>query len=473
MKKKSLILFSIIILSIALRLINISSYGLWKDENATILIANGQKTQNDSISVFSNFELLESNNFKGVVNSTVADNGNSILYNLSLHYWQLITGHEPVYGHLLSLLFGILTVFVSFHLSNFLFRNVKISLFISLLFALHPVLVEFSQELRSYSMGIFISLLSSIQFFRIIENKISKYTYLIYTFLTVCAMLTHYLIASVFVAHLLVFIIFVREKIIWKNFFISATTAVIIFLFWMNNYGFDGLLVMDSQNEFYKNLAENFTDGKNTFYIPSNFKNIITGWFQVWLQVFGNQFQNFQLRIREILVLFTIPLSTIIYTLIFQYKNKIVTKKLKILAIFILTQTIFSTILSIKSGHCIPFQPLYSNFIIPYAIILLGYSMFFMQSRIKLKIIAWIINSLILCIFITSLIPTYFNLTNKYPAINYELEAAKEIELKYKEFDTISVKSPPRARLINLYLNQTKKYEFKIDTTIRRIFIVK
>jgi hypothetical protein len=232
--------------------------------------------------------------------------------------------------------------------------------------------------------------------------------------------------------------------------------------------GYEGLEIMSLQNNNYTKIAE--LSSHNSFALPATTQNILTGWLQIWLSIFGNCLQDWGLRIREIALLLIIPFALLGYLFFSSKKNNEFKRKIISLLILVFTQTLFATLLAIKSGHIISFQTTYTNFVIPYAMILIGCGLFDYYQINKYQSI--ILGFTIICIMIISLIPCYSNRNKHYPVVNQHYLFAKEVQLKYKRGNEILIKFPYDAKMINLYLDDDVMYPQKIDTTLKTKFLI-
>jgi uncharacterized membrane protein len=471
MSNRTLVLL-ILALGLMLRIYNIARYGSSWDEQISNLIANGSYNENLPQGTFTNADVRAQNTAGSVAAGTVKDNGNSIAYNIILHYWLKLFGNGDAQSRSLSMLTGLLMIPLAFRFSVLLFNNVRAAAFTALLFSIHPLLVEFSQATRAYSMGTFFCLWSTYAFYKIITGQATRKTYIIYTVTAALALLTHYLAVTVFLAHGIIFLLYVRKKHVLISYIVSGVIACTLFGAWMISGGMKGMEVMNAQNANYTTLAANFKAGDKAFYIPATAGNILTGWMQIWLRITGNSMQGFGLRIREIAMLLIIPFAIII--LLFRSIAAQVEQRRKIIFLLIMTfiQTGFATILALKSGHCISFQPQYTTFIVPYAMLLLGYAITVLSENIRTKKMAAGLGVPLMLLMIISLFPKYRNLTGIYPDKNLPLNAAKDIAQQYQKGDIVKIKSEKDAMLINMYLEQDVTYVQQVDTGMHYIYNV-
>lgn len=463
---------AIVLIGFVLRLYEIDNYGLWFDEECSVLAANGISDFIDTTSInFTNSMVKSQNTINNVIRSTIIyDSGNSIAYNLMLHFWVQLFGNSDFAVRSLSLIFGCLIVCISYLISKKLFRDVLIAQVIVILICFHPLLIEYSRMARAYSMATFLSMLSTFFFIRIITIKTRNSNYLYYILFVILSLLTHYLTSTIFIAHGLIFLFNVRDKITWIKYTTSVFIVFILFYVWLYFWGNAGLNIMNERSLNYTSAALNYKQGDNPLYIPASLTNLITCIIQVWLQVFGNSMQNLGFRIRELAILLILPISLIA----FMFKNGSENPYLKICKLFLITvavQMVYSLILAVKSKHCVSFQPHYAIFVAPYATILLGFSISYLYLKNVIKrLILFLCFFLVFVIQILSLAPIYNNASSRFPLTNKPLIIASQINNFYKEGEVVVFKNANTAKLVNLYLINKKLIVERIDTTITNDF---
>ncbi len=456
----------IIILGFLTRIYNIDKYGVWYDEQISILIANGQNHV-ELPTTFNNSKFSETNTLDGVLKSTISDNGNSIAYNVVLHFWLSLFGNSDFNARILSLIFSVISIIVAYKFSNAYFNNRSLSLLVALMFAVHPLLVHFGQETRVYSMALLFSFLSSYYFFHIVFEKASVYYYLLYSTTTFISLTSHYLSAPIFIAHLIIFVVYTRDKQIWIKYISSGILTLGLFSSWLFVGGLEGYVVLAGQNKEYISIV---ASGKSTFAQPATLQNIITGWFQIWLQIFGNRFQNWGFRVRELFVLLVIPFYLVVNLFSYVKLNFISSQKVVSLIIMVFTQTAFATFFAIKSGHTLSFQPSYAIFVIPYAIFLMGSSLYFCYQNNKKLAIGF--GFFVLFTMVASLPIRYLNFNKILPSSNQYYKNAQIIKTTYNQHNEIVFKSSFDAKMTNLYFGNSI-YQQRIDTSLNIVYLIK
>ena len=127
------LLLAILVLSVLLRLHGLGKDGFWFDEATTLLVAERGPGPI--------FKLCSGDNVPPA-------------YHLALHFW-LYGGRSEVWVRLLSVAFGVATVYVTWRLGNML-AGYPVGFYSALFVALSPANIAYSQEARMNSMAEFL-----------------------------------------------------------------------------------------------------------------------------------------------------------------------------------------------------------------------------------------------------------------------------------------------------------------------------
>lgn len=337
---------------------------------------------------FTTAEIAKKNTLKNVYLSTLQDNG-SILYFTTLHYWFKYFGISKYSSRYLSLIFSCLTVLLLYFVSFEITKSVNISLFATLLLAIHPLSLASAQFTRSHSMAGFFTLFASLILFKIINSKKINIIYsLVYGLLMACSLLSHYFTIYIFFGHGLIFLFKVREKSIWVNYLLGGSLGCLLYGIWMINGGLEGLKIVSIVHDQFLALAQNYKPGGNAYYIPSNFKNIFGGCLQTLMPLFGNFLQNLGFKISLIAPLLAIPIISIFYVIYKSDDNNKTRNVYSILGLLILAQLVWAIITSLKMGYTIFFIPAYSQYVAPFTALILAFTILKLKNILPLKI--WI-----------------------------------------------------------------------------------
>ena len=471
-------LFLIIAIGFILRTYNLGTFSIWEDEKISICIANGISRNNPlgSASVTQN-DILQKNTIENVVSSTATDNGNCIAYNILLHTWSKTFGNSDGSIRFLSVLASFLLLFVAAGFTNDLIGSRKVTLLSLLFIAFHSLLMAYSHQARAYALGSFFTLLSSWFFIKLflIEKKPTRTFpyYAGYIIFGALSLLTHYLTICIFIAHAIIILLFTKRNRSWLFFTLAGVSIGLLVGIWFYFGGLDGYRVLNSQNLRYARDVVKFKPGEDTFIMPTSVRHVFTGIMQVWLQLFGNMMQLLKFRIREVAITLLIPLS-IIGIAWWRSKDPAVRRKILILVVLTFTQTLFATFLAIKSGHCISFQPLYSIFVVPYAMILLAYSfiLLFNSDNRNIKGLAYGFFAIWIGIMCLSWYPVLTDKKMGKPAreSNPYTRLAGMVSNSYSQGDTLVAPLPKDIYLLNLYLNSDKQVIQKTDSNVLKKF---
>lgn len=211
MKKKIKIslIWIILIIATLLRLINLGAESIWIDEATSLYHAQ--------------------ESFMGNI-KWVASDTNLPLYNIFLWQWIRLFGISEIAIRSLSVIFGIMSVFMIYLLGKRLFSK-KIGILSAIFLSISSAHLYYSQEARSYSLFIFLSLLSTYFFYNYLTEKKGRLFYVITTILMIY---TH--IFSVFVILIQnLFLIYKQRKRLKQliEWFILQLIIILSFLPWL------------------------------------------------------------------------------------------------------------------------------------------------------------------------------------------------------------------------------------------------
>lgn len=213
--KKALPVFLILIIFIGLRLYKIDSKNLWFDEIYSWNISQGSEVQ--------------------IISETSGDIHPPLFY-ITLKYWNSLFSDSVISMRLLSVIFSIAGFFLLYRLLKLLNTGEYSIIIILLLFAVSPLNIYYSQEVRMLSMNMFLCLGSVYYFYEMLtqEKKLSGIKYLFFTFL---ALYTHYFSMLILLTQLIIALIFLKTKTAersdLKKFFYHAAGAFILFIPWL------------------------------------------------------------------------------------------------------------------------------------------------------------------------------------------------------------------------------------------------
>ncbi len=129
--KYQLLLILIFLLGFAVRLYHIDALDMWRDESFSINVATKQPHK--------------------ILDITIKDI-HPPLHLILLHFWMKAFGSSAFSVRMLSLIFGMTTIYFTYLLSTLAFSNPTYRLLTTLFASINPLLIVYSQEARCYSM---------------------------------------------------------------------------------------------------------------------------------------------------------------------------------------------------------------------------------------------------------------------------------------------------------------------------------
>lgn len=251
-------MFIILLLGVVLRLYRLGIFSFWFDEAVSAYWS-------DQSSLLNMWKLQHP----------------SCLYFWFLHYWRLLGTAESIL-RLSSVFFGIASIIGIYYLGQLLFVK-KTGILSAFLLAISPFHIYYSQELRMYTLISFLSIMSTLLFFKALEeNKnIFWFGYIIFSvlILNIQAMTSLILFAQA----AFFFINIKRYKPLLKKWVISHAVIISFFILWLiiflrkvsfvigmygnSNHIIDKPLPVSLKNVFFtfKNFSIGYNAAKFTF----------------------------------------------------------------------------------------------------------------------------------------------------------------------------------------------------------------
>ncbi|MEO8446117.1 MAG: glycosyltransferase family 39 protein [bacterium] len=189
MKTKAVILL-IIILSAAIRFYNIDQKNLWFDEIYSWKISQGDVVQ--------------------IVIATSGDIHPPLYYTV-LKNWNKLFSDSVISMRMLSVLFSLLSIFFIYKISKLFFKEDLPVILILLMYAVSPLNLYYSQEVRMLNLNLLLCL-GSVYFFYCFVKRSSVMNGLLYTLFTVLALYTHYFAFLIFFTEVIILIILYLTK---------------------------------------------------------------------------------------------------------------------------------------------------------------------------------------------------------------------------------------------------------------------
>ncbi|QQG44336.1 MAG: glycosyltransferase family 39 protein [Candidatus Roizmanbacteria bacterium] len=214
-KKERLILGLIILIGAFLRFFNLGKESLWLDEAYSVKLANV--------------------NFFQIWDKVRTSDVHPPFYYMLLNLWIKTFGDSEFAVRSLSVVFGILSIFMIYKLTQLLF-NKNTGLVAALILALSPFHIQYSQEARMYNLLVFLIILSMYFFVKLLNNPNGKIL-IGYLLTGTLLMYTHYYSVFIFIAqniYLFIYAIFFKkDKNLIKIWLILQIVLFFSFFLWI------------------------------------------------------------------------------------------------------------------------------------------------------------------------------------------------------------------------------------------------
>jgi mannosyltransferase len=216
MEKSTKLLLGILILAVFLRLCGIGVESFWIDEAATAL----------AIKNYGAFEIFQNIYEKGQILPQYYPSVSDLpVYYMTLEAWSWAFGFSEAALRAYSALFGVLSVLFIYLLARYMFGE-KVGLISAFILAISVPALEFSQEARPYSLVMFLSIVSSYFFIRVIDRQKAS-DCIWYAAIVLIGLYTHFLFEIVVLLHVLfaVFYSLTTRKMKWSQLFKSKKSV--------------------------------------------------------------------------------------------------------------------------------------------------------------------------------------------------------------------------------------------------------
>jgi hypothetical protein len=263
--RQNLIFLFILCFGFLIRTYHLAHFAPFTDEKFTYLCSQGISVGGaNQGEVFFEKKYFVSNEFWKTKNlndyyEAIArcDFGTHFSYVILLKYWISIVGFDDFSIRFLSVIFSILGIWLIYLLAKNETKSNNIALIVAFLVAIEPLFIAQSRMARSYSVGIFFSVLSSYYFLKIIfESQTKTKHFIIYALSCVICLLTHYITVWLMVAQSIFALIYLRNSKKWLHLSIVALLNGAVLYYWLfyggGKWSFEFLA---DKNELHKKLA--------------------------------------------------------------------------------------------------------------------------------------------------------------------------------------------------------------------------
>ncbi|GAB2542294.1 glycosyltransferase family 39 protein [Spirosoma aerophilum] len=436
-----LLLFLILILALGLRLYKSSIHGLYLDEKFTVLNMSGAAlegfNQHDVFftpgkTYFTPKEFWKEKHLSDYIRCIIQnDIGNSPSHYALLWVWIQFFGNSDLSVRMPSIIFSTLIVGLVFMMVKRYLRSEPLALLCAFIAAIEPFFIAYSHMARNYCMTIFLTMLGTYFFLRILdkraEGKQPIGLYIGYGLWFALATLGHYLAVTIFMCHGIYLLIFNRDIKTYIGLglsYIGGTVSLILpwFVFGGGKYTFQTLAY---QAQLYGKLAYTnpYNNGFNII-LPATIANVTKKSIPLWadLMMFSNGLSSEILAFRNMIIALAfgciavfivhrfgrsktvpgwvgvaVPLLLVIgfavytifsarlivtaavplfYYLLYQacvsYRNHSDRRFLFLVGLMTTFPTLFIIGIAFKNDHTYGLMQRYSGFSFPYAVILVG-----------------------------------------------------------------------------------------------------
>ncbi|MDP2728455.1 MAG: glycosyltransferase family 39 protein [Dehalococcoidia bacterium] len=190
-------LLALFLLAFALRVYRLDFQSIWVDEGFVVDLASRSFQELVSVWSISPQEGYASLSRLGVDLTGLAAETDihPPLYYFLIHFWLPLAGRSEFALRFLSVFFGSLTIPLVFILGKRLV-NSRVAFLASAISALSPFYLDFSQQVRMYTLVTFLAVLSMYSFYRAFEDRRRIYL-VVYALSTALALYTHYFAITV------------------------------------------------------------------------------------------------------------------------------------------------------------------------------------------------------------------------------------------------------------------------------------
>jgi uncharacterized membrane protein len=436
---------ALLLLATALRVYGLGAHGLWVDEMTSVSIACGSILQRPigSGPSFTPADFWAGNTLAHTVEAVVAqDGGNGLLFSVLLHGWVRLAGTSDIAVRVPSVLAGILTVAAAYALALRL-TSVRVAWWAGVLVATHPLLIRLSQEARAYSVATLLGALSTLFFVRWITGSGGRLILVAYGLTSAALCLTHYLAASVLVAHGAFAVVAPLAAPRRTTALATLLGAALLASSWLPLGGGRGLAFISTNNQRYRERAER-AEATEQFAQPVGLRTLTAGVVQMAAGISGNMLQNWQIRLARIGTLLFLPALLVVSAWRHRAAVERAPGAVALLTALSFASLLASVVLALISGHVISFQPRYAAFVAPYAAILLA------AGAVGGRTVARTAMAGHLAVQLASILVVYadspeYRPPNRYPTMAAAARLAPSAA-------TVTYRSWPEARMANLYL---------------------
>jgi uncharacterized membrane protein len=149
------------------------------------------------------------------------------LYYITLKYWSNFFSESIVSMRMLSVLFSMLSIYFLYLLARMFLKDDMKVLLVLLLYAVSPLNIYYSQEVRMLNLNLFLCLGSVYYFYIFIETG-KKAAGMLYIIFTTLALYTHYFALLILFTELIVIIVYFAFRKTGKKAFVKCLICLLV-----------------------------------------------------------------------------------------------------------------------------------------------------------------------------------------------------------------------------------------------------
>lgn len=337
-----LLLVLILVLALGLRLYKSSVHGLYLDEKFTLINIAGVSlegfNQHDVFftpgkTYFTPKEFWKEKHLHDYIRAIIQnDIGNSASHYALLWAWVQLFGMSDLSIRMPSIIFSTLIVGLTYLLTKRYFRSESLALLCAFLSAIEPFFIAYSHMARNYCMTIFITMLGTYLFLRILDRRAEGKTpigmYIGYGLCFALAVLGHYLAVTVFMCHGIYLFLFNRnlKTYIGLGLSVIGGTVGLILPWFVFGGGKYTLQTLAYQAQLYRGLAYSnpYNNGFNII-LPATIPNVVKKSIPLWadLMMFSNGLSSETLAFRNLIIAFALGCVAVVIIHLFGRRRTV------------------------------------------------------------------------------------------------------------------------------------------------------
>lgn len=380
-----------LLMAMAAVLILPRSKEVWYDETVSMLCSKG--ISHDTHVLFANDTVVSSerleqlNTIPNVYKATILDNGNSLVYNVKLHYFTLLFGNSLGVYMLFSKLCAIAALLAFFWLCRLVFKD---SIFTAVAIALlgtNLIFVGMSHEIRAYELGTCFVTLASVFFYKFMYEEEKPFYLFLLGIFSVGAVLSHFLSVYIILVFLGYLVVSKKGKL-FKPANLAAIAIPVVLVGVYLYFAYMGLQYMSHENEKFHAKAA---------VLPFSAVHVLYRSMAMGSTDFGIVFSAF--REKMVAVIFSFLLVADLYVMGWVWADqKEEKRKLTLLFLLGASGSLFLAMLCFKSQHYTALYNRYHSFCVPFASLGSAYALYLIgkSDRVNKLIKAGMVSIVIL-----------------------------------------------------------------------------